>query len=77
MEMKMAFKCTEARCPYGPEWDNGLEPTRNSDGTVPEHLRSDSYSQNPSPNDPTVSNFDGLCLNCIDDHKRDDDYHPY
>lgn len=69
----MAFKCTNASCPYGPEWDEGLEVTTEPDGTVAEYRRADSYSQTPSYHDPSVSNFRGLCLNCHDDFSRDID----
>lgn len=67
----MAYKCTDLRCPYGPEWDEGNDVTRNADGTVMEHLRADSYSQTPSFKDPSISGFYGLCLNCIDDRELD------
>lgn len=67
----MAYKCTDLRCPYGPEWDAGEEVTRNEDGTVMEHLRADSYSQTPSFEDKSVSGFGGRCLNCIADDEQD------
>lgn len=73
----MVYKCTDVRCPYGPEWDEGENVTRNADGTVMEHLRADSYSQTSDFTDPKISGFDGLCLNCIADRRQNAEYCNY
>lgn len=67
----MAYRCENPCCGYGPEWDQGLPVSRNANGIVPVYLRAESYSQHPRKGDHKP--FDGLCLNCIDDMRRDEE----
>ena len=73
--LTVKLKCTNEFCPYGPEWDRGEEVSRDASGKVSEHLRAESYSQQPTREDGTRQ-FDGKCLNCLDDERREDSNYP-
>jgi hypothetical protein len=61
---KQRFYCENLYCPYGPEWDEGKEVTRNADRTAPVYLRNHStVSQNSGTRDRH-------CLNCTYDMQK-------
>lgn len=68
---KQKFYCENTTCPYGSEWDQGKEVTRNHDGTVPEYLRNhDTVCQEPKYKGPDAQLWNKFCLNCYHDSVR-------
>ena len=66
----MAYKCTNTRCEYGPNFD-GKDSIMCDGGVVPEAMREDAYSQEPAYRKDGRLPWKGLCLNCIDDYNKD------